>query len=139
MIILDTNVLSALMRTAPDAAVVTWLDKQPAESIWITTVTVFEARFGVASLPQGRRRRTLDEALDRVISEDLENRILEFDTASAVAAATLAAARRASGRPVDLRDTLIAGVALARRAAIATRNVRHFAALDVPFVDPWAA
>ena len=139
MIILDTNVLSALMQTSPDSAVVTWLDRQAADSIWITTITVFEARLGVAALPAGRRRKALDEALGRVISDDLEHRILEFDTASAVAAAGLAASRRARGRPVDLRDTLIAGIAVARNATLATRNVRHFADLDVPVVDPWAS
>lgn len=138
MIILDTNVLSALMRSAPDAAVVAWLDQHPADSIWITSVTVFEARFGLAILPAGRRRRALEAAFTRVLDEDLEHRVLDFDAPAATAAAALAAARRAAGRPVDLRDTQIAGIAVARRATIATRNLRHFADLQVPAIDPWA-
>lgn len=138
MIILDTSVLSALMRTAPEAAVVTWLDNQPAESIWITSVTLFEARLGLALLPKGRRRQTLETAFARLLEDDLENRVLDFDSAAATEAATLAAERQKAGRPVDIRDTQIAGIALARHAVIATRNVRHFSDLQVPVVDPWA-
>jgi predicted nucleic acid-binding protein len=139
VIILDTNVLSALMRTAPEPPVVTWLDRQPAESVWITSVTLFEARLGLALLPQGRRRRALEAAFTRLMEDDLENRVLDFDAAAATAAASLAADRQKAGRPADMRDTQIAGIALARHATIATRNVRHFADFKVPVVDPWAA
>jgi len=139
MIILDTNVLSALMRTVPDAHVVAWLDRQPAESVWITSITLFEAYLGLALLPSGRRRRTLDAAFARLLQEDLENRVLDFDSAAATEAVSLAAARQNNGRPVDLRDTQIAGIALARRATLATRNVRHFRDLRILIVDPWAA
>lgn len=139
MIILDTNVLSALMRRDPDAAVVDWMDRQPAESLWLTSITVFEARLGLALLPAGRRRRALEEAFVLLLLEDLENRVLDFDVPAATAAAKLAAARQRAGRPADMRDTQIAGIALARRATLATRNVRHFADLDVPVVDPWTA
>ena len=139
MIILDTNVLSALMRIAPDAAVVKWLDRQPADSVWITSITVFETRFGLALLPAGKKRSGLERAFDSVLDDDLGNRVLDFDSAAAAAAAGLAADRRRAGRIADLRDTLIAGIALARRATIATRNVTHFAGLDVPVVDPWTA
>ena len=137
MIILDTNVLFALMRTTPDVAVVNWLDRQPADSVWVTSVTVFEARFGLALLPRGRRRLGLERAFEQVLNDDLANRILDFDAAAAAAAAQLAAERQDAGGPVDFRDTLIAGIALARRATIATRNTRHFEGLDVPVVDPW--
>ena len=139
MIILDTNVLSALMRTVPEARVVAWLDRQPAESVWITSITLFEARFGLALLPTGRRRQALETAFARLLEEDLENRVLDFDSAAATEAASLAAARQRGGQPVDMRDTQIAGIALARRATIATRNVRHFGDLRIPVVDPWAA
>jgi toxin FitB len=139
VIILDTNVLSSLMRTRPDAPVVSWLDRQPAESIWITSITVFEARLGIALLPQGRRRRALEAALTRLLEDDLENRVLDFDMAAANSAASLAAERQRAGRPADMRDTQIAGIALARHATLATRNVRHFADLKVPVVDPWTA
>lgn len=139
MIILDTNVLSALMRREPDHAVVDWLDRQPAESIWITSITVFEARFGLALLPRGRRRQSLETAFARLLEEDLENRVLDFDAAAAMAAASLAADRQKRGQPADLRDTQIAGIALARRATVATRNMPHFADLTVPVVNPWVA
>ncbi len=139
MIILDTNVLGALMRSVPDATVVTWLDRQPAESVWITSITLFETRFGLALLPSGRRRQALESAFDHLLKDDLENRVLDFDSAAATAAASLAAARRQRGRSIDIRDTQIAGIALARRATLATRNVRHFADLKISIVDPWAA
>ena len=136
MIILDTNVLSALMRNPPDAAVVAWLDLQAAESIWITSITLFETRLGLALLPKGRRRQALEAAFARTLSEDLENRVLDFDSAAAAEAASLAAMRQRAGRPVDVRDTLIAGIALARRATLATRNKRHFQGLKLPLLNP---
>jgi len=139
VIVLDTNVLSALMRQAPEAPVVEWLDRQPSESVWITSVTLFEARLGLALLPKGRKRQTMEAAFDKLLVEDLENRVLDFDGAAATEAAALAAARQRARRPVDMRDTLIAGIALARRATLATRNVRHFADLKVSVVDPWNA
>ena len=139
MIILDTNVLSALMRQAPEASVVAWLDRQPAESVWITSITLFEARLGLALLPKGRRQQMLEAAFDRLLVEDLENRVLDFDSAAATEAASLAAERQRAGRLVDMRDTQIAGIALARRATLATRNARHFQDLNVPVVDPWEA
>jgi predicted nucleic acid-binding protein len=137
VIVLDTNVLSALMRSSPDAVVVEWLDRQPADSVWLTSITVFEARFGLALLPKGRRRSGLERAFDRVLMEDLSSRVLTLDEMAAVTAAQIAADRQRAGRIVDLRDTLIAGIAQARRATIATRNTRHFEGLDVPVVDPW--
>jgi predicted nucleic acid-binding protein len=127
------------MRTLPEALVVAWLDRQPAESVWITSITLFEARLGLALLPTGRRRQALEAAFARLLKEDLENRVLDFDSAAAAEAASLAAERQKAGRPVDMRDTQIAGIALARRATLATRNVRHFGDLKIPIVDPWAA
>ena len=139
MIILDTNVLGALMRTTPEAPVVAWLDRQAAESVWITSITLFETRFGLALLPPGRRQKTLEAAFEDLLKRDLENRVLDFDSAAATEAASLAAARQKIGRPVDMRDTQIAGIALARRAMLATRNIRHFVDLKISLVDPWAA
>ncbi|MEO6023443.1 MAG: type II toxin-antitoxin system VapC family toxin [Burkholderiales bacterium] len=137
MIILDTNVLSALMRKAPEIPVIKWLDRQPAESIWITSITVFEAHLGIALLPKGKRQRALLAAFIRLMQVDLENRVLDFDRVAAAEAAALAATRQKAGRPVDIRDTQIAGIALARRATLATRNVKHFQDLNIPVVDPW--
>ena len=125
------------MRTVPDSAVLEWLDRQPADSVWITSITLFETRFGLALLPAGRRRKVLEAAFDDLLTEDLENRILDFDSAAATAAALLAA-RQKSGRPVDMRDTQIAGIVLTRRATLATRNIRHFVDLKISIIDPWA-
>ena len=136
MIILDTNVLSALMQTTPDAKLIAWLDRQPADALWVTSVTVFEARFGLASLTTGRRR-SLELAFEKLLEEDLEHRVLDLDRRGAESAAALAAQRRRAGRPIDIRDTLIAGITVARRATLATRNLRHFRDLNVPVVDPW--
>ena len=137
MILLDTNVLSALMQARPDPIVVAWLDAQAPESVWTTAVSVFEIRFGIERLAPSRRRKTLEEAFDSMLREDLNGRVAPFDS-EAAAAAALAARRQRRGRPVDLRDTQIAGIALARRAALATRNVRHFDGLNVSVVSPWA-
>ena len=131
--------MSARLRTAPDAPVVTWLDRQPAQSIWITSITLFEAYLGLALLPSGRRRQTLEAVFARLLKEDLENRVLDFDSSAATHAASLAAERQKNGRQVDMRDTQIAGIALARRATLATRNLRHFADLKISIVNPWAA
>lgn len=137
MIVLDTNVLSALMQHKPDAQIVAWLDSQHAESIWISSVTLFEARYGLALLAPGKRQSVLQERFDELVQDDLEGRVLVFDADAASQAARLAADRRARGRPVDMRDTFIAGIALARRATLATRNVRHFDDLFVPVINPW--
>jgi len=139
MIILDTNVLSALMRQVPEVPVVAWLDRQPAESVWITSITLFEARLGLALLPRGRRQQALEAAFAQLLEEDLEYRVLDFDSAAATEAALLAAQRQKAGRSVDMRDTQIAGIALARRGTLATRNIRHFQDLNIPIVDPWKA
>jgi predicted nucleic acid-binding protein len=139
MIILDTNVVSALMRQGAAAAVVRWLDRQPPESIWITAVTVFEVHFGLELLARGQRRRQLEEAFARALDEDLEGRILPFEYSAAHAAALIAARQRQQGRQIEIRDAQIAGIATARHATLATRNTRHFADLGITLVDPWTA
>lgn len=139
MIVIDTNVLSALMREVPERPVVDWLDRQAAESIWITSITLFEARLGLALLPKGRRRKALESAFDKLLVEDLEGRVLDFDQPAAEAAAQLAAGRQRAGHTIDMRDTQIAGIVIARRAELATRNVRHFSDLNVDVVNPWNA
>lgn len=138
MILLDTNVISALMRREPDPAVVGWLDGLPAESVWVTSITVFEVRFGLDLLASGRRRRQLEEAFAKALEEDFENRVLSFDRAAAEAAAEIAARERRAGRTIEIRDVQIAGIAAARRATLATRNVRHFEGLGIVLVNPWA-
>ncbi len=137
MIVLDTNVLSALMQARPDPNVVSWLDGQPAESVWITAITLFEARFGLALLAASKRRNLLEERFSQLIEEDLEGRVLLFDQPAAKEAAYLAARRRQSGSTIDMRDTFIAGIVLARKATLATRNTRHFDDLLITVVNPW--
>jgi hypothetical protein len=139
MIILDTNVLSALMRRQPEAQVVAWLDGVPAESVWTTAVTVFEVQFGLSLLAPGRRRRQLEEAFARMIEEDFERRILPVDQSAAAVAGVMAAERRRAGRAVEIRDVLIAGIVSARKASLATGNGRHFEGLGLRIVDPWTA
>ena len=139
MILLDTNVISALMQSSPDPTIVGWLDCQPPESVWMTAITVFEVRFGLELLATGRRRRQLEEAFDKALAEDFEGRVLAFDQAAAQAAGTMVAARRGAGRTIEIRDLQIAGIAAARKATLATRNVRHFEGFGLAVVDPWAA
>lgn len=137
MILLDTNVLSALMQRQPEMEVVRWLDAQPPESVWTTSITVFEVRFGLELLATGRRRRRLEEAFARALAEDFENRVVDFDRTAAQEAGRIAAERRQAGRPVEIRDVQIAGITAARRATLATRNLRHFEGIGLDLVDPW--
>ena len=139
MILLDTNVLSALMRREADPGVVAWLDAQPPESIWTTAVTVFEIRFGLEILADGRRRKALEEAFARALEEDFDGRVLPFDQTAAEAAAIIAARQREAGRPIEIRDVQIAGITAARKATLATRNTRHFEGTGITLIDPWAS
>jgi predicted nucleic acid-binding protein len=135
MIILDTNILSDVMQLKEP--VTAWLDRQPRTSVWTTSVTIFEIRYGLAVMPSGKRRAGREAALGRLIEDKLEGRVLAFDEAAAAQAVALLARRHLAGIPRDLRDTMIAGIALAQRATLATRNVKHFGDLTVPVVDPW--
>ena len=139
MIVLDTNVLSALMRAEPDRAVVRWLNGQASESIWTTSITLFDVQFGLDVLPDGERKTALQNAFHQAVYEDMQGRILNFDAPAAIAAGTIAARQRALGRPVDMRDAQIAGIIAARRATLATRNIRHFADAGITTLDPWHA
>lgn len=138
MILLDTNVLSALMQAAPPEPVIAWLDRQPAESIWTTALTLFEIHHGIGRLPVGRRRERLCEQVERLLVLVLRGRVLAFDSGAARRAGLLAAERAAIGQTVEVRDAQIAGIALARNAVVATRNQRHFEPL-CPIVNPWDA
>jgi toxin FitB len=137
MIVLDTNVLSALMRQSADKQVVDWLDKQPRSSIWTTSVTILEIRFGLQILPVGKRRSALIQSFEALLDK-IERRVAPFDTTAAQQAGDLMALRHKKGRPGELRDTMIAGIVLACHATLATRNISHFEDLSVPVVNPWA-
>lgn len=136
MVVLDTNVLSALMRQSADEKVVIWLDKQPRTSIWTTSITVLEVRFGLQIMAAGKRRAALMQAFDALL-EKLDQRVLPFDVAAAQQAASLMAIRNKKGQPVELRDTMMAGIVLAQRATLATRNTTHFADAGVRLINPW--
>ena len=138
MIVLDTNVLSALMRQTPDAKVIAWLDKQSRTSVWTTSVTMLEIRFGLQIMATGQRRSRLLEAFEALL-EKMGHRVAPFDDEAAAQAADLMASRQRKGRPVELRDTMIAGIVSARHATLATRNLVHFEDLSVAVVNPWLA
>jgi hypothetical protein len=137
MIILDTNVLSALITERIDPEVVAWLDRQPWESMWTTSISILEIRFGLEIMADGRRRQTRLFEFGRLIDEDLGRRIAVFDRGAAEATADLMARRRKAGTPREMRDTMIAGIALSRSAELATRNVRDFADAGVEIINPW--
>jgi predicted nucleic acid-binding protein len=138
MIILDTNVLSALMRQTPDKNVIVWLDKQPRTSVWTTSVTILEVRFGLQIMPLGKRRSLLIQAFEAVLDK-IGYRVAPFDAAAAQQAGDLMASRQKKGRPGELRDTMIAGIVLAHHATLATRNTTHFEDVSVPVINPWLA
>jgi len=137
MIILDTNVISALMRSAPEHEVVAWLDEQPMESIWTTSVCVFEIKYGLNAMPAGKKQKVLIAAFDQVLTKDLENRVLDFDLAAATQAAVIAAKLKSAGHSTEIRDVEIAGVVAARRGILATRNVKHFTHTGISLINPW--
>lgn len=137
MIILDTNILSAVMREIPDPIIVEWLDLQARESIWTTAITVFEIQLGLSILEKGKRLERLEQTFQLALQEIFEGRVLPFDEASAMASADIAAKRRRKGITVDMRDTQIAGIAVAKRSTLATRNTKDFQELTVPVINPW--
>lgn len=137
MILLDTNVLSELMRPAPSPAVEGWMSGQPVAGIFISAITEAELRYGLALLPEGRRQRRLLAQVEAMLAEDFAGRILSFDSPAASAYARIAAIRRLSGRPISLADAQIAAIAASRGASLATRNVADFVDCGVDVVDPW--
>lgn len=137
MIILDTNVISELIRQPVDENVIAWLDRQPRTSIWTTAVTVLEIYYGLQILPPGKKRSTLTQAMETLLIEKLGGRIASFDATAAQQCAELMASRRKQGRSVELRDTMIAGIALVSKATLATRNTAHFDDLSITVVNPW--
>jgi len=138
MIILDTNVLSALMHETPERKIIAWLDAQPRTSVWTTSVTILEIRFGLQIMVAGKKRSRLVQSFEGALDK-IGQRIAPFDAVAAQRAADLMAFRQQKGRPVDLRDTMIAGIALAHHATLATRNTVHFEDSSVPVVNPWLA
>ncbi len=137
--VLDTNVVSELMRPSPNGRVTAWIARHAAAQMSLVAVSEAELRYGVAVLPAGRRRDQLAEALETMLVDDFENDVLPFDSAAARVYASFAARRRAAGRPIAHADCQIAAVAYSVNAALATRNVRDFAGLGLEVVDPFTS
>ncbi len=137
MIILDTNVVSELMRPTPSEPVVRWIGAQPADRLFTTTITQAEILFGVALLPQGRRRDALANMAVQMFAEDFSGRVLSFDEAAALAFAPIAAGRRRQGRPIGALDAQIASIAVSRGAELATRNIADFLDCGLAPINPW--
>jgi hypothetical protein len=138
MFLIDTNVISELMRSAPAPSVLNWFSTQDPSTLYLSAVTEAELRTGIAILRAGQRREGLKAALDATIAEDFEGRILSFDTDAAKTYAEIAAGRRASGRPIADADCQIAAIARATGAAVVTRNVKDFTGCGIDILDPWS-
>ena len=139
MIILDTNVLSELMRAAPEPTVVEWVDRQMRPTLFLTSLNLAEIRFGIAALPQGRRRSNLHEVFEESIRPLFGDRVLDFDEAASHEYAALRATARTAGQAIGDPDALIAAIARAHRFLVATRDTTPFEAAGAQVVDPWSA
>jgi len=137
MIVLDTNVVSELMRREPNAAVMRWIGGQPIAGVFTTTLTQAEIFYGLALLPDGRRREELLAAARPMFEVDLAGRVLPFDSDAALAYPGIAAGRRKTGQPISQIDAQIAAIVLSRGARLATRNVSDFADCGITVVNPW--
>ena len=138
-ILLDTNVVSELLRPSPNPAVEGWVANREAAELHFSAVGEAELLYGVAVLPAGRRRDALADAIEAILREDFENRVLPFDRGAAREYADIGAARRAAGRPFAPADCQIAAIARSRGLAVATRNTRDFLGMGLDLFDPWAA
>ena len=139
MFVLDANVVSDLMRLAPDPAVASWVVGRATASLFLTAISEAELRFGLAVMPPGRRRDGLAAGLERMLRPGFANRILPFDSTAARDYAGIAAARRAAGRPVSQLDSQIAAIAHSRGMAVATRNIRDFEGMGIALINPWTS
>lgn len=136
-VLLDTNVVSELLRPSPNQSVERWVANRPAADLHFSAVGEAELRYGVAILPTGRRRDALALAVEAILREDFDDRVLPFDSEAAREYADIAASRRAAGRPVAPADVQIAAIARSRGMCVATRNVRDFEGMEIELVDPW--
>ena len=138
MIILDTNVISELVRRDPSPLVLRTLGQLSSSDLYTTAITEAEIRFGLALLPRGRKYTALRNQLDLILKQEFAGRILPFDSPAAEAYAALVAGRNSAGQPISVFDGQIAAITLIHGATLATRNVRDFRGLKVPLLDPWA-
>jgi predicted nucleic acid-binding protein len=139
VILLDTNVVSQLVREHPDERVLEWLAQHDLADLWLSVVTGAELLTGVAYLPEGRRRDAQASGVHELLETVFEGRVLSFEAHAAIEYADVMAARRRAGRPISVPDAMIAAGALAARATLATRNTKDFEGLGLDLVDPWTA
>jgi predicted nucleic acid-binding protein len=137
VILLDTNLLSELLRPSPNAKVLAWFDDQPRASLFTTTITQAELLYGVELLPDGQRKATLMQAVLEIFSIDMAGRVLAFDAEATRVYATIAAQRKNSGSPASQFDAMIASIAFCHGATLATRNVKDFHDCGIELVNPW--
>ncbi|CAG2161336.1 type II toxin-antitoxin system VapC family toxin [Cupriavidus numazuensis] len=137
MIVLDTNVLSELMRAEAEPAVIDWLDRQAPDALTITAVTAAELLYGIARLPDGRRKSRLREAALEILDEEFAERVLPFDENAAVHYAALVSQRERAGRPISMADAQIAAICRHHAATLATRNGKDFEGVGVVLANPW--
>ncbi len=137
MIVLDTNVISELMRPEPNPAVVTWVSAQPASSLYTTSINRAEILYGVAALPAGRRRETFAAVVAAIFAEEFAGRVLPFDGEAPEHYARIVTTRRAAGTPIESFDALIAAVTAAAGFRIATRDVGGFTGCGLDILNPW--
>ena len=138
MLILDTNIFSEFMKEHPNEAVYAWLTRFSFNDLYTTTITVAEVRQGIAILPTGRKRQTLDQAANRLFGDRFAGRILSFDIPAAEAYADIVVDRRRSGRSFTIKDCMIAAVAKAAGIPVATRNLSDFTDCGIDVINPWA-
>jgi hypothetical protein len=139
VIVLDTHVVTELMRKAPEPRAVTWVDRFAASEVLVTAVTAAELMYGVARLPEGRRKRELHIKVEGLLTEDFEDQILPFDAPAATHYAEIVASRERAGRPISMADAQIAAICRNWSAGLATRNVDDFVDTGVDAVNPWDA
>jgi predicted nucleic acid-binding protein len=139
MIVLDTNVLSELMRPTPHPSVIRWIQRQPSTELFTTAITEAEIFFGIALIAKGKRHDALGEAAELMFTEDFAGRVLGFDGQAARSFARIAMDRRLSGRPISHADAQIAAIVKLHKASLATRNVDDFVNCEIPVIDPWAS
>ncbi|HEX4559691.1 MAG TPA: type II toxin-antitoxin system VapC family toxin [Mycobacterium sp.] len=139
MIVLDTNVVSELMRDAPEPRVASWVDRFSASDVLVTAVTAAELLYGVARLPDGRRKRELHIKVEGMLTEDFQDQILPFDAPATTHYAEIVASRERAGRPISMADAQIAAICRNWSAGLATRNVGDFVDTGVEAVNPWDA
>lgn len=137
MIILDTNVLSELMRAQPSLAVTAWVDSQNTDDLYISAITMAEVLHGIARLPAGKRKESLLSMAQAMFDEDFADKVLPFDAQATPHYAQWVASREAAGAPQSLGDAQIAATCISHNASLATRNVKDFAQSDVKLINPW--